>query len=94
MKPKLLHPLRERPHERAQRRLNHRRAARRNAEPATAVLDQAPTARRSSDAEAERVRRAGGPIDLAVYTCGCGYLFSAPVSTTVRCPHCGGDQAW
>ena len=46
------------------------------------------------DPEAERVRQAGGPIDEAVYTCCCGYLFSAAVSTTVACPHCGTDQAW
>ncbi len=46
------------------------------------------------DPAVERARRAGGPIDQAVYTCGCGYLFSAAVSTTVVCPHCGADQAW
>lgn len=41
-----------------------------------------------------RVRRAGGPIDNASYTCACGYVFAAPVSTTVVCPHCGAGQAW
>jgi len=46
------------------------------------------------DLAAEQVRRAGGPLDVAVYTCCCGYLFSAPVSTTVSCPHCGTGQAW
>ena len=46
------------------------------------------------DLAAEQVRRAGGPHDLAVYTCSCGYLFRAAVTTTVSCPHCGGDQAW
>jgi DNA-directed RNA polymerase subunit RPC12/RpoP len=40
------------------------------------------------------VREAGGPVDRASYACQCGYLFSAPVSTTVACPHCGVDQAW
>jgi predicted Zn-ribbon and HTH transcriptional regulator len=46
------------------------------------------------DLAAEQVRRAGGPLDSAVYTCSCGYVFSAAVSTTVACPHCGTDQAW
>jgi hypothetical protein len=46
------------------------------------------------DAEVERVREAGGPLDRASYVCGCGYVFSAAVSTTVTCPHCGADQAW
>lgn len=41
-----------------------------------------------------RERAAGGPQDLAAYTCSCGYVFEAPVSTTVGCPHCGGTQAW
>jgi uncharacterized protein (DUF983 family) len=46
------------------------------------------------DPDVKRVREAGGPIDRASYVCGCGYLFSASVSTTVACPHCGSDQAW
>lgn len=41
-----------------------------------------------------RVREAGGPIDNASYTCACGFVFAASVSTTVACPHCGADQAW
>ena len=41
-----------------------------------------------------RVRRAGGPVDRASYTCGCGYVFTAPVSTTVCCPHCAASQPW
>jgi hypothetical protein len=41
-----------------------------------------------------RVRRAGGPIDEASYTCECGYVFQAPVSTTVACPHCAAQQPW
>jgi hypothetical protein len=32
--------------------------------------------------------------DRAVYTCQCGYVFEAPVSTSVGCPHCGSTQAW
>ena len=37
---------------------------------------------------------AGGPQDLASYTCECGFFFTAPVSTTVSCPQCGMGQAW
>lgn len=46
------------------------------------------------DIAAQRVRQAGGPTDLASYACQCGYLFTAAVSTTVGCPHCGTAQAW
>ena len=46
------------------------------------------------DPDVQQVRAAGGPIDRAAYACACGYLFSAPVSTTVNCPHCGCGQAW
>ncbi|HEY7891578.1 MAG TPA: hypothetical protein VIC05_05140 [Solirubrobacteraceae bacterium] len=41
-----------------------------------------------------RVRGAGGPTDNASYTCECGYVFAASVSTTVSCPRCGTSQAW
>jgi hypothetical protein len=41
-----------------------------------------------------RVRDAGGPEDLAVYSCGCGMHFEAAVSTSVACPKCGAGQAW
>jgi hypothetical protein len=41
-----------------------------------------------------RRREAGGMQDEAVYTCQCGFVFHAPVSTSVGCPHCGGAQAW
>jgi predicted Zn-ribbon and HTH transcriptional regulator len=51
-------------------------------------------ATRACELEVERVRAAGGPLDTAVYTCSCGCLFDASVSTTVRCPHCGANQAW
>jgi hypothetical protein len=47
-----------------------------------------------ADPAVERVREAGGPVDRAYYSCSCGYLFSASVSTTVSCPECGSDQAW
>lgn len=40
-------------------------------------------------------RRHGGPEqDHALYNCQCGFVFEAPVSTSVGCPHCGLKQAW
>ena len=42
----------------------------------------------------ERNQRANLTQDAALYSCGCGYVFTAPVSTSVDCPHCGADQAW
>ena len=41
-----------------------------------------------------RMRDAGGPDDRATYSCGCGYLFEAPVSASVGCPNCETVQAW
>jgi hypothetical protein len=49
---------------------------------------------RSSDPATQRIREAGGPIDRAFYSCGCGYVFVAEVSTTVKCPYCQAGQAW
>ncbi len=44
---------------------------------------------------AARSRRQGGALqDQALYSCGCGYVFNAAVSTSVGCPHCGDTQAW
>jgi hypothetical protein len=34
------------------------------------------------------------PQDEATYRCGCGYVFTAAVSTSVDCPYCGDAQAW
>ncbi|HEY6396883.1 MAG TPA: hypothetical protein VIX82_05465 [Solirubrobacteraceae bacterium] len=36
----------------------------------------------------------GPPEDRALYSCGCGFVFQAAVSTSVACPHCGSGQAW
>lgn len=41
-----------------------------------------------------RMRDAGGPDDRACYTCACGFVFVAAVSTSVQCPHCDAGQAW
>jgi hypothetical protein len=39
-------------------------------------------------------RRGGGPEDRALYSCMCGFVFTAAVTTSVDCPHCGTQQAW
>ncbi|HEV3318971.1 MAG TPA: hypothetical protein VG053_04455 [Solirubrobacteraceae bacterium] len=70
----------------------HRRRKRTAAARTRSLHLAAPTA--GQDASVARVRLAGGPIDNASYTCACGFVFAASVSTTVRCPHCGADQAW
>jgi hypothetical protein len=89
MRPNLLHPLAER---RPARRGTRRRRAR---QPAAGPAEAAATAAsRPVDTATQRVRDAGGPIDHASYSCQCGLLFQAKVSTTVKCPHCGADQAW
>ena len=47
------------------------------------------------DLVAERRHRASvTPEDQATYSCSCGFVFQAPVSTSVACPHCGTGQAW
>lgn len=89
--PRPLHPLRER----IPRRLRERRHSRRRRNRPTAVTRQ-PGARFAgpSDVAVQRVRDAGGPVDKASYSCQCGFVFLAPVSTTVTCPHCQARQAW
>ena len=67
----------------------HRVAARAVAEPPTAEMPVAEV--RGPE---RRSREAGGPQDRACYSCECGYVFSALVSTSVSCPHCGQGQAW
>jgi hypothetical protein len=49
---------------------------------------------RVADPTIRRARAAGGPVDLASYNCACGMVFSASVSTSVACPHCGSEQDW
>jgi hypothetical protein len=48
----------------------------------------------SQSSETQAARRAGGPEDHALYSCMCGYVFTAEVTTSVGCPHCGTEQAW
>lgn len=63
------------------------------ARPLHVVPDPAPLPEPIHPAE-RRLRDAGGPDDRATYACQCGYLFEAPVSTTVSCPNCAAEQAW
>ena len=63
---------------RGKRRRVVRRAAARTASP-TSTRDQA---------------RVGPPQDRATYNCSCGYIFTADVTTSVGCPHCGTELAW
>jgi hypothetical protein len=39
-------------------------------------------------------RREPATEDQAMYSCECGFIFQAAVSTSVGCPYCGGSQAW
>ncbi|WP_354697968.1 hypothetical protein DSM112329_03627 [Paraconexibacter sp. AEG42_29] len=77
---------------------NRRPTARPRARPAALPqVPPGPTPRtRGTDplAAERRLRSSGGPVDNATYGCGCGYVFEAPVSTGVTCPHCGTGQAW
>jgi hypothetical protein len=41
-----------------------------------------------------RAARSLPPQDRAFYRCGCGCCFTDEVTATVRCPHCGAEQAW
>ena len=45
-------------------------------------------------ADRERNQRANVSEDAALYSCSCGYVFKAAVTTSVGCPHCGCAQAW
>ncbi len=54
----------------------------------------APSELPARDQPARAVDNASQSLDLASYSCECGYVFEAQVSTTVDCPHCGAGQAW
>ena len=51
-------------------------------------------ARHAAAGARERNQRANVSQDAATYSCGCGFIFKAAVTTSVGCPHCGVDQAW
>jgi rubrerythrin len=95
MRSSLLHPLAERqPRRHRPKRQTEHRVGRLPALAHKREAKLAIAAHQPLDIVVERVRAAGGPLDEASYVCECGYLFAAPVSTTVSCPHCGTPQAW
>ena len=56
---------------------------------------RATTERRDGERDRQVTRRRAAVCDdKAFYACSCGYAFTASVSTTVGCPHCGSTQAW
>jgi hypothetical protein len=60
-----------------------------------AVTAPAPRSCETADDHARsRTRQASRPQDEALYTCTCGFVFAAPVSASVGCPHCGDSLAW
>jgi hypothetical protein len=67
--------------------LKLRRRARRNGH------SRGRSSARTEAAQSHR-RHGGPPEDHALYSCGCGFVFEAAVSTSVECPHCGSGQAW
>jgi predicted Zn-ribbon and HTH transcriptional regulator len=100
MRTSLLHPRSD-----ERRHLRRRRSRRAGAIPATDAVasDVVETTREraerhqvaaTADTVARQVRAAGGPLDQATYSCQCGYVFAASVTTSVSCPHCGEAQAW
>jgi hypothetical protein len=70
-------------------RLPKRRASKRPARKPAVPSQPAPEPPETRDA-----RRGGGPQDEALYSCMCGFIFRAPVTTAISCPHCGTEQAW
>jgi len=79
---------------RQQRRHPHRRVGDEIAPPAPDGAPEWRERQRELARELERARTAGGPLDEACYSCACGFVFTAAVSTSVACPHCGCQQAW
>jgi hypothetical protein len=76
--------------------LTARLPRRRHAHPTRAAraAPQQPAPDPLESPEVRAARRAGGPEDRALYSCMCGYAFTAAVTTSVGCPHCGTEQAW
>ena len=70
------------------------RGAARSAESLVAERPLAAAIAGSEVRAARRRRREPAPQDHALYSCECGFVFEAAVSTSVGCPHCGGAQAW
>ena len=53
-----------------------------------------PPAQNASARATDDARRGLASQDKALYACMCGYAFTAAVTTSVGCPHCGSEQAW
>jgi hypothetical protein len=58
----------------------------------TGVADLASSAEDAGTSEPHG--EADPSLDVALYSCSCGLVFEAPVSTSVGCPHCGVHLAW
>src|SRR5258708_13238576 len=97
MRPKLRHPLRERSPERPARRGDERRTKQRRSEPRVIVMDAEPSPTavlpNECDRAPDQARRAGVPLDLAVYNCGSASPFTATLSTTLPPPHSAAAHA-
>ncbi len=78
------------------KRTDSRRARRRPASAGRKHQETAPAVPAAPEVAAAPHRRQElGPLqDQALYSCSCGFVFEAPVSTSVGCPHCGDTQAW
>jgi hypothetical protein len=61
---------------------------------AAALSQQRTAAANPADPRVEVGAGQADPADTACYSCECGLVFSAVVSTTVKCPNCGTQQAW
>jgi rubrerythrin len=72
----------------------HRRASDKPGQGSPAEAVDRVELERKGERDLERARTAGGPLDSACYSCSCGFVFTAAVSTGVVCPHCGARQAW
>jgi hypothetical protein len=70
---------------------------RREARTQTPAVSPRPAGRETRAAAVDvraRTRLAERPQDESLYSCSCGFQFSAAVSASVDCPHCGDAQAW
>jgi hypothetical protein len=52
------------------------------------------TVTRTSDCSRRRGAKLESELGEATYNCQCGFIWQAPVLTSVDCPHCGDSQAW
>jgi hypothetical protein len=75
-------------------RLPKRRSTRSSRSSSRPEAKKAPRPAPEPSESRRAARRGGGPQDHALYSCVCGYAFTAEVTTSVGCPHCGTEQAW